>query len=409
MRRTATILALLALCVTACGAPTNSTNVSSRPAISRLSRAAGPAGWTVPVNALEVVPDSPLPPRTEPALGTLGDRFVVYGGMDQRPGESGDRPATGGAIFDPSDGSWTLLPSGPFDLPLYHPALAELSDGFLLLGTLCDSMQEIDSCRPGSLASARFIESTGSWQVLSLPDHPAAHPDSPTEHGSLFGGPESSGVEALLNGSWFAFDSESSSWSRLDDPPFTPNKICATSDGLVVASIPNREEAGDTNTDQEAKDPVALPDTTSFKAAVLSDDGKWAVKQSQVAAGTVATSELLFCTHSSTVAVGIEPGHRSIYALRFRPKLGTWEKLVLPEINLGFPEGWPTVAGALLADPAAGTSLFNDGPGTWQVSPLSVGNAGPAIVGRNDTFFGLVDDKDSSAPLHQALKVGRVS
>ena len=116
-------------------------------------RATEPA-WTPPVpGRWRLLPGAPLQPRIAHTTVWTGDRLFVWGGFN-----SGARPLTDGALFDPTTGTWQALPD--LDLAATAEQAAVVGRHIVVLSVT---------------AAAAYDTERGRWEALNAPPVPSGH------------------------------------------------------------------------------------------------------------------------------------------------------------------------------------------------------------------------------------------
>jgi hypothetical protein len=161
-----------------------------------------------------VVPPGPLDGRSAPAAVWTGEEALVWGGIAGEP--KGD-----GAAFDPAERSWRLLPEGPLTPRL--PAAAVWTGRELLVWG--------DTNRfTAALDGAAFDPGTNGWR--SLPRAPRAL----NEVTAVWTGSEMIVLGALLDGGnhsttetarAIAYRPAADAWRELPPPPLSPQASAA--------------------------------------------------------------------------------------------------------------------------------------------------------------------------------------
>lgn len=136
------------------------------------------------------------------------------------------------ATFDPRSGKWGPVADPSFDFPLFSPAVYWLSDRYLVVGVLCESVTSAESssieCSPGKIAAATYSPASDSWTAVKAPETLGSAP-------SLIQSSNSKERAVLRDGERVhLYDLASGEWSTFT-PFFESSRECIVGDQVLVA------------------------------------------------------------------------------------------------------------------------------------------------------------------------------
>lgn len=307
--------------------------------------AAAPAGqW-------RQVSDLPLGPRLPAFSGVLSDgRVLVFGGQDDIDG-AGELDE--GAVWDPADGTWTLIEASPLGLRAY-PQVALAEDRLLVFGGG-------NSPTDGGIWDA----ATGQWTEIPGPPPGVGVPRVAAWDGTqlvVMGGADPEGYDDPANvASW----TTAGGWRALSPAPFPTGRVTTALSGDLLAAVSEGTAGGIGFDPASGYDLVEANREAVTSGAVLDlVSGRWtAIPAAAVpAAGTVAIAWI----DSGLAVVGTLGGGSG--AAVVDPVSLTITPLALPAVDVAHatvsaPQGQPLTAHGPTAQGLAVAALLPDG--TW--------------------------------------------
>jgi hypothetical protein len=158
--------------------------------------------------------DSPLAPRSAPAVVAVDEEFFIFGGAT--PEGRKVSPHNDGGFYDPALDKWRTIAPAPFSPPLMSPGASPVGSQVLVVGVPCEDRSEPEAehpeCYPAGLAAALYDPVTDTWRAVSPP--PAAAAAVPGALGPP-ATPLASGGVFLIEDEIWTYEVVSDSWRRL--------------------------------------------------------------------------------------------------------------------------------------------------------------------------------------------------
>jgi len=222
--------------------PWHASSTSGEMAVSGTSRGAvAVVALTVAISSCSssgewrVLPDSPLSARAYAATACLDDGMALWGGALPRSGAANE-VLDGSAFFDGD--TWHELPDPPLALRMRAGAGGNASGLAMVWGGNDGTVRgDVGSDDFTYFADgAMFDPSTGTWRLLpSAPLAPRADPQVVAIGVSSFlvvGGDAAPGADVDRSEQAAIYDAATNTWTRLAPPP--PESVVVDADGLVA-------------------------------------------------------------------------------------------------------------------------------------------------------------------------------
>lgn len=341
------------------------------------------AGWEVPTDDLEPVPEPPAGDAGGPVT-MLEDQALLYAGEYGTLDEGQPPPQ----LFDPDTGTWTVLPEPLFAHRLETVQVAPIAGGFLLLGEACDGREPIEStdsavsiCTPGQIEAARYDIGARTWHEVEMP---GAFDGGSHEPGSAFvlaSRPAAGEVLVGWKDTTWRYQADGDRWARIDAHADAPDRgVCGTDTGFATIDAP-----------------YGATSTTEISARRLSDDGSWEEFPVDLPAQAAAESSILVCTPGSLVVLGrpeLGIGGTTSYALAFDVEAGTWSAVAVPPPMERELVSAPVDDGAVVVarndEEGPTTWHYVEAEQRWEPSDLRL-RIGNLSLRRDGTFVGDAD------------------
>lgn len=174
----------------------------------------------------------PGPDRILPLMAWTGSRLLLVAGA-----EAEDTTPLGDAYsYEPGGGLWGPLPPVPSDPFLQVPAGVWTGEELIIVGVPCDSgFTDADAprdCLDGD-TRAFGLDEGGEWRPLPAAPRPEVRLGQRILPRAVGWTGEVAVFE--IDGRLLLFDPSDDEWSSTPAPPFRPQLLCASPDGIVAA------------------------------------------------------------------------------------------------------------------------------------------------------------------------------